>query len=378
MEDKKQKSAKEKFEHYWDILFIILEVFTLIGFVYLLIGIEPLRKDLIEKNKSYNFPKYSDLYQLIYIVIAIAIFRYIIIQIFSFVGKKIMGKKYSDPSRPEDFAMGKILPNKIGIHFYKMIFYLLVTIFGYIEMKDLNYFPPSCFGKGEMKNMFLPGYPNSCYHEKPKYFDLFYLFCFGYYLCDFICLLISKDKSNEFILMILHHTCTSGLILLSYLSNFTNIGSLILFIQCVSDIPNHLTKILLRTDIPYIFIVPVGVSFVFTYWYYRIFVHCQILYTIYHYATWKWTYIETFLTAFLFVLLVMQIYWSSIMLFILIKMCVTRKKVMDNVEYKDSIKRNMDELAKQKQIKKNTSYRKNNNTYNAGAYITGCCQCKCY
>lgn len=350
-EETPKLTPKQIYEHYWDIVFIILEIFTLIGLIFLLISIEPLRQDLMKRNPSYKFPQYKDLLKLIYILISFICCRTVIIKIFSKVGKLIMGKKYTDPSRPKDYALRNVLPEKIAIHFYKIIFYSISTILGYFLMKDLDYFPSSCLGKGEMKNMFLPGYPKAFYHKKPELLDFYYLLSFGYYLCDFLFLVISKDKSNEFILMILHHTCTIELILFSFLSNYTHVGSLVMFIQCVSDIPNHVTKIMLRTDCPYIFIVPVGLSFVLNYWFYRIYVHSQIIYTIYAYAQWKWSYITYFLFSFLIVLLVMQIYWSSYMLYKVVEL-FTGKKVYDNIEYNESIKREMKKIEDEKNKEK--------------------------
>ena len=102
-------------------------------------------------------------------------------------------------------------------------------------------------GKGYMPAMFLPGFPNSYFHEKPPLFNFYYNLSLAYFVCNFIFLFISEYKQSDFINMLLHLICTIILIIFSFITNhYSNIRWLVIFCHMESDILLHLERFLLQ------------------------------------------------------------------------------------------------------------------------------------
>lgn len=251
-----------------------------------------------------------------------------------------MSKKYRNPTNTQDAQIAKMLPEKLGIHIYKTLFYACSSLYGYKVLKNEDYFPPSCFGKGEMKNIFKAGYPNLFYHNNSPEFVNFYMIGGAYYLGEFLFFVFSQEmKRNDVPEMILHHICAIGLIAFSYITNYTHIGAIILFYNVLSDIPNHILKLLLKLEVPDYVPAVQAVIFLFIFSFYRMYVHGQVVYTIYFYANWKWEGVTLVLFNFLIILLVLQIFWCSV-IFISIVQKVLKLSVDDyehfQVEDKDN------------------------------------------
>lgn len=86
-------------------------------------------------------------------------------------------------------------------------------------------------GSGDLSNLFID-YPN---WSKPAYFDLFYIASTGYHIESCVTHILS-ERNSDFIEMTLHHILTLNLIVFSYLSCFTKVGVLILWLHNWSDI----------------------------------------------------------------------------------------------------------------------------------------------
>ena len=217
-------------------------------------------------------------------------------------------------------------------HIYKIIFYTGITIFGYYVLKDLPYFPKSMGGKGYMPEMFLSGFPNSYFHEKPPLFDFYYNINLAYFECDFIFLLIC-ERQSDFLNMFTHHICTIFLIIFSFITNYSNIGSLVIFCHMESDILGHAIRFIVQTDQPIFFIGLIGVSFITNFIYMRQYVFADMIYTIYKYITWDWGIITTMLWLFLVILYIMHLRWSSILLYKTGQIVFQKKRVTDDIKF---------------------------------------------
>ena len=196
-----------------------------------------------------------------------------------------------------------------------------------------------------MPNMFLKGYPNSYYHIKPKLFDLHYIICLSYFSSDLIYLLFIYERQNDFFTMILHHICTISLIIFSFITNYSNIGSIVLILHNASDIFVHFTRILIQTDCHEIFKDTSGVFLVFFFIYTRIYVFGDVIYTIWHYITWDWGWVTFSLWAFLTFLYLMHINWSLMLLHKMI-ILILGIQITDNVNYNDTLKKQIDTIHK--------------------------------
>ena len=192
-------------------------------------------------------------------------------------------------------------------------------------------------GRGSTPAMFLPGFPQSYFHEKPPLFNFYYNLSLAYFVCDFIFLFIS-ERQSDFINMLLHHICTISLIIFSFITNYSNIGSLVIFCHMESDILLHATRFLLQTDQSILLITIVGVIFVSNFIYMRQFVFGEMIYTIYKYVTWKWGIITHMLWLFLVILYIMHVRWSWILLYKTSELVCDKKRISDDINYNKLIK----------------------------------------
>ena len=133
--------------------------------------------------------------------------------------------------------------------------------------------------------------------------------------------------------MLLHHLCTLSLVIFSYLTNYSNLGSIVLFLHNTSDIFVYLTRLLIQTDSPEWIKNLSGIFLTCSMLYTRLYVFGQAIYTLYFYATWEWGFTLDFLFLFLTFLYLMHINWCVLLLskFYLI---VVGNRLSDTVEFK--------------------------------------------
>ena len=326
-----KKTTKEKYDDLWNKIFYACLCLSFVGLFYMIRGVSEFRSTLMSLNPNYPFPKYSDFLICVPIFLFITVFKYFIQNSLISVCEKIMKKNYRFPTNEKDRQNGEKYRIKLPIHVFKGSMYLFLTIFGYFVLKDLNYYPKSLLGKGWLPNMFINGYPNSFYLEKPPLFDFYYMFCLSYFSSDLIWLLFINDRQTDFVNMLLHHICTISLIIFSYLVNYSNVGSIVLILHLQSDILVHLTRFLLQTDSPEIFKNISGVTLVFNFLYVRVYVLGDIIYVLYHYVTWKGI-IDWFLLIFLSIIYLMHINWAIMLVQKMISLFMGTK-LYDTREY---------------------------------------------
>lgn len=329
---KKPIITKEQYDDIWNKLFYICLGLTAIGIFYMIRGVSKFRNALITLNPSYDFSKYSDFLICIPIIIIFSLFKYCTQKYLIKICKKIMKRSYRFPTNEKDRQLGERYKFKLPEHAFKGTMYTLLTISGYYILKDLNYFPKSLLGKGWLPNMFIKGYPNSFYLEKPPLFDFYYMFCLSYFSCDLIWLLFISDHQTDFINMLLHHICTISLIVFSHLVHYSNVGSIVLFLHFVTDIFVHITRFLIQTDAPEIFKNASGLALVFSFLYVRVYVLGDIIYVLYHYVTWKGI-IDWFLLIFLSIIYLMHINWAIMLVQKMIALFMGTS-IYDTREYK--------------------------------------------
>lgn len=347
---KKKLSGKQKYDMITETAFACLQIVALFVLYFLVKDVIKVRKELMELNPSYPFPKVSDLSKSVVILLFVLVFKTTFESFFVHIGPKIMKDKYKNPQTVADQEMAKILPGKIARHFYKITMYTILTITQYFILKDQDYFPKSLLGHGEMKNMFKYGYPNSYYQPRSKAFDWFYLTALAVSITDLFSLLSLYGTQSDFKNMLLHHTCTVSLIVFSYLTNYSAIGSIVYFIHNISDIPNHFTKLFLRINVPEIYCNVAGITFMLGFIYFRMYVFIDVIYTIYFYINWKWGWVTFSLTLFLVFLLIMDINWTMILVYKFIKL-LGHEKITDNVDFAAEDKK--DKLPQDKNKKEN-------------------------
>jgi len=267
---------------------------------------------LISLNPSYEFSKYSDFIICIPLALIINITQHYMPKLLKNFIEKVMKKAYRFPKNEKDRQLGEKYRIRLPIHVFKGSMYIFFTLFGYYVLKDINYFPKSLLGKGWLPNMFIKGYPDSFYLEKPPYFDFYYMFCLSFFISDLIGL-FREDKQTDFINMLLHHVCTISLIVFSHLVHYSNVGSIVLFLHMESDVFVHVTRFFLQTDAPEIIKDLSGLFLVFNFIYTRTYVLGDIIYVLYMYVTWKGV-IDWFLLIFLTLIFIMNFNWALMLL----------------------------------------------------------------
>jgi hypothetical protein len=309
---KKAIITKENYDNLWNKIFITFLGLAFVGLYYLIRDIDKFRKRLISLNPSYDFPKISDFKICIPLFILISLFKYFCQKSLVGICEKIMKKNYRFPDNDKDRQLGEKYRLKLPEHVFKWTMYIILTAFGYYILKDLDYFPKSLLGKGSLPNMFIKGYPDSFYLEKPPLFDFYYMLSLSYFSSDLIWLLFINDKQTDFIMMLLHHICTISLIIFSHLVNYSNVGSIVLFLHVETDIFVHLSRFLIQTEVPEIIKDISGFPLVTNFLYVRIYVFGNIIYVLYKYITWKTT-VDYFLLIFLTIIYSMHINWAILL-----------------------------------------------------------------
>ena len=337
---KEAKTHKKKEEiTFWNSFFILCIFLSSILSIVLCFFIKEFNDNIKRHNLNYNWPKLSELIPSLYILPLIMTIKTAIELLSKGLVESCLAKKYKQPKNEEFKKLGIIYRHKLSRHIYKITYYVGITIFGYYVLHDLPYFPKSMLGNGYMSNMFLKGFPDSYFYERTPLFTLYYNINLAYFLNDFIFMFI-MERQSDFINMLLHHVCTISLIIFSFITNYSNIGSLVLFCHMESDILVHLARFLLQTDNSIFIIGFVGVIFTINFVYMRQYVFGEIIYTIYKYITWKWRIITTTLWLFLVILYIMHLRWSYVLLSKISELLVTQKKVEDEVNYDKLVKVN--------------------------------------
>jgi len=123
------------------------------------------------------------------------------------------------------------------------------------------------------------GYPHLWFRWQ---FKLIYLMQFAFWIsCVFV--LLIEEKRKDFIEMLLHHFVTIGLISVSYLMNYTRIGSAVLLNQDIADILLYLSKLLNYAKYQFLCTICFGV-FALVWFFTRHGVFFAIIYSIYNAA----------------------------------------------------------------------------------------------
>ena len=321
---------------YWNVFWLLCILLSIILIFASCFVINDFNTNIKKLNLKYQWPKLSDLIATLYILPIIICYKLFVEFLSKDLVEYCLSKKYKQPSMKK---IGDKYRHKLSNHIYKTTFYIGITIFGYIILKDLPYFPKSMGGKGYMPTMFLPGFPNSYFHEKPPLFNFYYNINLAYFFCDFIFLFIS-EKKRDFINMLLHHICTISLIIFSFITNYSNIGCLVLFCHMESDILGHVTRFIVQTDLHIFFHGLFGVAFISNFIYMRQYVFGEMIYTIYKYITWKWGIITTMLWLFLVILFIMHFKWSAILLYKTGQIIFQKKRVTDGIKFVDESDKN--------------------------------------
>ena len=342
-----EQIISEKYDYYFnlngtEILFLIFIIFTLIGTTMLFVEVNDFTNNLKNLNPNYPFPKLSD-FSICFILVSIILFIKIIIEsALQHFTEDLLDKKYL---LGEQKKMRQIIKKKLATNIVKLFYYGLISLFSYFILKKCNYFPKELGGNGEMSKMFENGFPESFYHFKPKYFNLHYFINLSYALVDLISLIFLQDKQTDFYIMLCHHFCTISLIVFSYITNYSHVGSLVLFLHNSSDFIVYCSRCILYIQTPKIIKSITGPILLLTFLYMRIFILAKIIYCIYSEIQWKWGWITFSLWSFLIILYIMHVNWTCKMLIICYD-AVFKGKFNDSCKFNAEVDKGIKDLKK--------------------------------
>lgn len=200
----------------------------------------------LEKFPEIHFPSYYETMPSIYLLVLFLIVSKIFQKISApFIFSKL-NKDYQDSNDPE---LGRIYTKKVANNIYKCIFYTTSTIIGYITLKDTIYLDRWTLGNGNFQDFVKQGSPAILNFEKPHLLDFYYNFNLAYAYFEFY-LLLSQPLQSDFLLMFIHHIATVSLVLFSFVSNLSSIGSVVFFIHYYGDVYSTIVRTLIHLNVP--------------------------------------------------------------------------------------------------------------------------------
>ena len=126
---------------------------------------------------------------------------------------------------------------------FRFVYFTGITIYGYMAVMDLNFFPAALGGNGDY-NLCTIGFPYQRHNERTQ---MFLLVSLGFHSAMLIKLVFISEKRKDFIEMCLHDILTIYLYSGSYLVNLWSIGATIALIHDLSDILLQGAKIFAET-----------------------------------------------------------------------------------------------------------------------------------
>ena len=285
------------------ILYVI--ILLLIYGIYLVASELPERLEkILALDSNIKFHTASSLLNSVMFFVVIKLFHSLFINQIENLILKYLNNKY----KQECVEVLEIYKFKVGTNIYKFIFITIASIYGFFLLRELEFFNTNLGGEGSYDKFIKNGAPyifqlNHIMSDIGFYYNAF----LGFIYFE-IFLLITQPLQSDFLLMVLHHLATVSLIIFSYLSNYTPIGSLILFLMYVGDVPSTLVRVVIYLNISETYSVISTIIFLITFAYTRIFVFPELIYltiTQEH----KFGYLESYLSLFLILLLLLSILW---------------------------------------------------------------------
>jgi hypothetical protein len=232
--------------------------------------------------------------------------------------EKVLNNKYKNPTDTQNYKMGKIYLKKLCTNFFKFLYYLGLSTFGYMILKDLHFFPVSLGGSGTISTVFTSyTYPNMFFWAKPDLFNIYYLGQLSFCITDLIWLVFIYEFQTDFLMMLLHHVCTISLILFSYVTNFSQIGCIILFLHDFGDIFVYFTRIVINTNVKSIYSVLAGSTLLVVFIYTRLYVFAEGILALANYSMTPnnpWHEVPIVLCTFLTFLYILHLNWVYLIL----------------------------------------------------------------
>lgn len=130
---------------------------------------------------------------------------------------------------------------------FKGIYFIIVTTWGYLVLKDTDFLPTVLGGKGEAQNSWI-NYP---YPKHVPGLKNYLLIPMAYHVGGLFVHFLTTRK-NDFIEMGLHHIVSFYLFSGCYMCNVWEIGSAIAFLHDIADVTTNIVKGFAETKYSYV------------------------------------------------------------------------------------------------------------------------------
>jgi hypothetical protein len=301
-----------------DLISYLLIFTVIIGSFKMYYQIDARMENLKTANSSYIFPTYLDLLPSLYYLLMLIILHKLFLHFTKEKIKQNLTPKYFEEGAEIQAEIYKV---KVSTTFYKGFFFLFSSIFGYLIMKDLHFFPTMLFGDGKFKKLFEVGYPHFFYFDKPNYFDLYYNLNFAFALFDGY-VLLTNPLQSDFLIMVLHHLVTYSLIVFSFISNYSSVGAVVYFIHYFGDIFSSIVRTSIHMNVSEIFKFISTTSFLVVFTYTRLFIYGDVIYQVIM-TEFEWGVVDWSLVGFLWILMILNLLWIIMIFRKFVKYCIT-------------------------------------------------------
>ena len=220
--------------------------------------------------------------------------------------------------------------------------YIVVSVWGYEELKATKHLPYFMGGTTDAKTAFESTMNNNPFCEYPRSLYNWFLFTFGIYVGELVRHVFIDEIKSDFGEMLIHHMATCFLVFGSAYANQVGIGCIISWIHLASDITASLIKVVASTHFAdttiVVFFIMMSNWFYFRlvclpFWIFNLFMSPSADYPA-HISEFK-----IFLQLnglYLLVLQILQIYWFGLF----IKMLIVFSRTGDAEDTQEDVKKN--------------------------------------
>jgi ceramide synthetase len=140
--------------------------------------------------------------------------------------------------------------DRFGSAVFKAIFFSGFTgYFYFVVLREAAWLPPALFGSGSIGACWGPGNAGAMQEPPSAAFEWSFQIAMAYHISELASQVLFEWSKPDFVEMMVHHSTTCFLILSSLCMNYVRIGSLVLFLHYISDIPVYFTKIFVDTPL---------------------------------------------------------------------------------------------------------------------------------
>lgn len=137
---------------------------------------------------------------------------------------------------------------RFGSAIFKFFFFCSLSTYLFVyALADAEWMPPALFGSGSTKNCWGTGNAGKDMNPMGWHFSMAYKVAISYHVSELVFQLLYELEKPDFAEMFAHHATTCFLVVASFLNNYVRIGSLVLFVHYVSDVPAYAAKIFVDT-----------------------------------------------------------------------------------------------------------------------------------